>query len=329
LNRRVFLGALAGSVLLDTRLTATEQQTGKIARMGALYFGLPPLSPAEIAKSPFWLVMNQRGWVEGQNIIVERRYGHSPEQVQSNAAELVRLKVDVIFAPTSLATQAAHNATRSIPIVAWSVADPVGLGVTRTLGRPSSNVTGVTTITSDLTGKRFELLKVVLPQIIRVAVLGNPDNPMHPLHMKATRAAAESFGVDLRPLEIRRPDDLDRVFTTMNRERVGALFVLPDPMLFVHRDQVARLAAIHRMPAMFEFREYAEAGGLMSYGPDIADTLRRAAVMVDKILKGVKPSELPFEQPTKFDLVVNLKTAKALGLTIPPSLLQRADQVIE
>jgi len=153
------------------------------------------LSPAQIAKSPFWSVMNQRGWVEGQNILVERRYGRSPEQVQANAAELVRLKVDVIFAPTSLATRAAHNATRSIPIVAWSVSDPVALGVTQSLGRPSSNVSGVTTITADLWEKRFELLKAILPRVTRVAVLGNPDNPMHPLHLKTTRAAASPSGL--------------------------------------------------------------------------------------------------------------------------------------
>jgi putative ABC transport system substrate-binding protein len=152
---------------------------------------------------------------------------------------------------------------------------------------------------------------------------------MHPLHLKATRAAAKSFGLDLRVFEVRRPGDLDGAFTAMTRERVGALFVLPDPMLFVARDQLARRAVIHRMPAMFEFREFTEAGALMSYGANIADTLRSAAVMVDKILKGAKPSEIPFEQPTKFDLVINLKTAKALGLTIPPSLLLRADQVIE
>jgi putative ABC transport system substrate-binding protein len=315
--------------LLAAPLVAQAQPGGKIPRMGQLYFGVSPSSPADIAKSPFWRVMNERGWVERQTIVVERRYGDSPEQVQANAAELVRLKVDVIFAPTSLATQAAYNATHSIPIVAWSIADPVGLGVTQSLGRPSSNVTGVTTIASDLWAKRFELLKTVLPQVIRVAVLGNPDNPMHPLHLKATRAAAKYFGLDLRVFEVRRPGDLDGAFTAMTRERVGALFVLPDPMLFVERDQLARRAVIHRMPAMFEFREFTEAGALMSYGANIADTLRSAAAMVDKILNGAKPSEIPFEQPTKFDLVINLKTAKTLGLTIPPSLLLRADEVIQ
>ena len=328
MDRRAFLASFAGG-LLAAPLASAAQSAGKIACMGALYFGLPPLSPAEIAKSPFWAVMNQQGWVEGQNIVVERQYGNSPEQVQANATELVRLKVDVIYAPTSLATQAAHNATHSIPIVGWSLSDPVALGVTKTLGRPSSNVTGVTTITADLWEKRFELLKEILPQIIRVGVLGNPDNPMHPLHLNKTRAAAKSFGLDLRVFEVRRPDDLDRTFTATTYERVGALFVLPDPMLFSQRGQVARLATIHRMPTMFEFREYTEAGGLMSYGPNIANTLRSAAAMVDKILRGTKPTDLPFEQPTQFELILNLKTAKVLGLTIPPSLLQRADQVIE
>jgi putative ABC transport system substrate-binding protein len=172
-------------------------------------------------------------------------------------------------------------------------------------------------------------MKAVLPQVIRVAVLGNPDNPMHPLHLKTTRVAVKSFGLDLQVFEVRRPGDLVGAFTAMTRERVAALFVLPDPMLFMERDQLARLAVIHRMPAMFEFREFPEAGALMSYGPDVAHTLRSAAVMVDKILNGAKPSEIPFEQSTKFDLVINLKTAKVLGLTIPQSLLQRADQVIE
>ena len=328
MDRRTFLLATAGG-LLAAPLVAQAQPAGRIARMGSLYFGIPPLSPADIARSPFWPVMNQRGWVEGQNIVVERRYGNSPEQVQANAIELVRLKVDIIFAPTALATQAAHNATHSIPILAWSISDPVALGVTKTLGRPSSNVTGVTTITSDLWEKRFELLKMILPQVVRVGVLGNPDNPMHPLHLKTTRAAAKSFGLDLRVFEFRRPDDLDRTFTATTYERIGALFVLPDPMLFSQRGQVARLATIHRMPTMFEFREYTDAGGLMSYGPNIADTVRSAAAMVDKILKGTKPTDLPFEQPTRFELILNLKTANALGLTIPPSLLQRADQVIE
>jgi putative ABC transport system substrate-binding protein len=282
-DRRTFIGALTGG-LLAAPLAAGAQQVGKMARMGSLHFNDPPdppLSPAQIAKSPFWSVMNQRGSVEGQNILVERRYGRSPEQVQANAAELVRLKVDVIFAPTSLATQAAHNATRSIPIVAWSISDPVALGVTQSLGRPSSNVTGVTTITADLWEKRFELLKAILPRVTRVAVLGNPDNPMHPLHLKTTRAAAKSLGLDLRVFEIRRPGDLDGAFTAMTRERAGAFFVLPDPMLFAERNQLARLAVIHRTPAMFEFREFAEAGALMSYGADIADTLRSAAAMVD------------------------------------------------
>jgi putative ABC transport system substrate-binding protein len=276
-----------------------------------------------------WQTLKELGWVEGQNLVIERRYFELPDQLRTAAAELVRLRVDLIVAPDAQATQAAHNATRIIPIVAWAIADLVGLGVTKTLSRPSGNVTGQTSIPLELSGKRFELLRAILPKVTRIAAMGNPDNPASPLHLREARVAANALGVDLQLLEVSRSDGLESAFASMIRESVGALFVFPDSMFFFHRARIAHLTETHRVPSMFEFRDYVEVGGLISYGANNVDMLRRGALMVDRILKGTRPSELPFEQPTKFELVINLKTAKELGLTIPPSLLQRADQVIE
>jgi putative ABC transport system substrate-binding protein len=329
-NRRVFLSSFTGGLLAAP--LAAEAQPARIAHVGYLIFG-PVQSPETVARIEarfaLWQALKELGWVAGQNMLIDRRYFELPDQLHAAAAELVRLRVDLIVAPGAQATQAAQNATPSIPIVAWAIADPVGLGVTKTLSRPSGNVTGQTSIPLELSGKRFELLRAILPKLSRVAVLANPDNPASPLHLREARTVANTLRVDLQVHEVRRPDDLESAFTAMARESVGALFIFPDSMFFFHRAHVASLAATHRIPSMFEFREYVEAGGLISYGANNVDMLRRAALMVDRILKGARPSELPFEQPTKFELVINLKTAKALGLTIPRSLLHRADQVIE
>jgi ABC-type uncharacterized transport system substrate-binding protein len=330
MDRRAFIGTLAGGLLAAP--LAAEAQPARIAHVGYLIFG-PVQSPEMVARIEarfaLWQALRELGWVAGHNMLIDRRYFELPDQLHTAAAELVRLKVDLIVAPGAQATQAAQNATSSIPIVAWAIADPVGLGVTKTLSRPSGNVTGQTSIPLELSGKRFELLRAIFPKVTRVAAMGNPDNPASPLHVREARVAANALGMDLQLHEVSRPDGLEPAFTSMTREGVGALFVFPDLMFFFHRARIAHLAETHRVPAMFEFRDFVDVGGLMSYGANNSDMLRRAALMVDRILKGTRPSELPFEQPTKFELVINLKTAKALGLTIPPSLLQRADQVIE
>ena len=318
--------------VLSASLSTGSQQVTRTPHVGYLIFG-PVQSPEEAARResrfPLWQALKGLGWVEGYNMVIERRYFELPDQLRTAAAELVRLRVDLIVAPGAQATQAAQNATHSIPIVAWAIADPVGLGVTKTLSRPSGNVTGQTSIPLELSGKRFELLKAILPTITRVAAMGNPDNPAFPLHLREARVAANPFGVELQVHEVSRPDHIEPAFNTNTRESIGALFVFPDSMFFFHRARIANLAETHRVPSMFEFRDYVDVGGLISYGANNVDMLRRAALMVDRILKGTRPSELPFEQPTQFELIVNLKTAKALGLMIPQSLLLRADELIE
>ncbi len=271
------------------------------------------------------------GWVEGQNIVIEYRSAEGRyDRLPDLAADLVRLKVDIIAAAGTAATTAAKNATRAIPIVMIGVGDPVGLELIASLARPGGNVTGLTfSVGMETAGKGLELLKEALPKVRRVAVLTNPANPGQPLALKNVKAAARSLGMQLQLLEARGPDEFDGTFAAMAKERVGALLVVSEAMFNIHRVRLADLAARNKLPSMHGFREDAEAGGLMSYGPDLADLCRRSATYVDKILKGAKPGDLPVEQPTKFELVINLKTAKALGLTIPASVLSRADQVIE
>jgi len=271
------------------------------------------------------------GWVEGQNIVIEYRSAEGRyDRLPDLAADLVRLKVDIIAAAGTAATTAAKNATRAIPIVMIGVGDPVGLELIASLARPGGNVTGLTfSVGMETAGKGLELLKEALPKVRRVAVLTNPANPGQPLALKNVKAAARSLGMQLQLLEARGPDEFDGTFAAMAKERVGALLVVSEAMFNIHRVRLADLAARNKLPSMHGFREDAEAGGLMSYGPDLANLFRRSATYVDKILKGAKPGDLPVEQPTKFELVINLKTAKALGLTIPASVLSRADQVIE
>ena len=246
------------------------------------------------------------------------------------AAELVRLKVvDVIVATPTPPAAAAKNATGTIPIVMIAVGDPVGQGLIASLARPCGNVTGLSfSVGLEIIGKQLELLKETVPKVRRVAILSNPANPFHPLAIKEVKVAARSLGVQLQLLEARGPNEFDGAFAAMAKERVGALLVVTDPLFFLHRTRLADLAAKSRLPAAHGVREHVEAGSLMSYGPSLPDLSRRAATFVDKILKGAKPADLPVEQPTKFELVVNLKTAKALGLTIPQSILIRADEVI-
>jgi len=274
--------------------------------------------------------LRELGYLEGQNIAFESRFAEGKtDRLPGLAAELVALKVDVIVTSGTPASLAAKQATRTIPIVMAQLADPVGAGLVASLGRPGGNVTGLTTQDADLSGKRLEMLLEVVPKVSRFAVLIDETSPGSMLIARGTQVAAQSLGVQLQSLGVRGPGELDRAFSAMKEARAGALIVESSSLLFTSRTRLADLALKNRLPTMFAQREYAEAGGLMAYSADFSDLFRRTATFVDKILKGAKPADLPVEQPTKFDFVINLKTAKALGLTIPQSLLARADEVIQ
>jgi putative ABC transport system substrate-binding protein len=328
MNWRTFLCGLTLATL-SAPLAADAQQAGKVYRVGYLTAGSVTANPHVL--EAFRQGLRDLGWVEGQNIVIEYRSAEGRfDRLPDLAAELVRLKVDVIAAAPTPAALAAKNATGTVPIVGVSLTEPVGLGLIASLARPGGNVTGVSySVGADIFGKDLELLKEVVPKVRRVAVLSNPDGPAQPLTIGNIKGAARSLGLQLLLLEARAPGDFDGAFAAMARERVGALLVVTDPMFIPHRGRLADLVAKNRLPSIFTQRADVEAGGLMSYGPNFPDMYRRAATYVDKILKGAKPADLPVEQPTKFELVINLKTAKALGLTIPPSVLGRADQVIE
>ncbi len=302
------------------------QEVTKIVRIGVL-------SPGYAGPSPFMDALRdqlrQLGHVEGRNITYEFRYAEGRyDRLPGLAAELVRLNVDVIVARATPATLAAKHATTSIPIVMPVVADAVEAGLVASLGRPGGNVTGVSVVARELSGKRLQLLKEVAPKASRVAVLWNPDNPAAHILLRETGSVARSLGLTLHPLPARAPGDLPGAFSELNHTGADALFVLDDPLLIDDRARIVDFAKKSRLPTMYGLKQFVEAGGLMSYGADIIASYRQAAVLVDKILRGAKPADLPVEQPTKFELVINLKAAKALGLTIPQSLLVRADEVI-
>jgi putative ABC transport system substrate-binding protein len=312
--------------LLVAPLAPDAQPSAKVARIGWLAGTTPGQEPSVEA---FLEGMRALGYVEGQNLVMEHRGAAGQyERLPDLAAELVRLKVDVLLVVSTPATLAAKQATTTIPIVMMGVGDPVGSGLVASLARPGGNVTGLASLTPDLVGKQLEFLKQVLPTVSRVAVLWNPTNPNHARIVRAADVAAQALGVQLHRVEARGPDAFDRAFAAMTSAHAGALLVLGDSMVFQHRRRFAELAATSRLPTMHNIRAYVEAGGLMAYGPNTPDIRRRAATYVDKILKGAKPGDLPIEQPTKFELVINLKTAQALGLTIPPTLLFQADEVI-
>ena len=313
--------------LLLAPLAAAAQPLPKVARIGLLLPGTAPDPGVEAFRQG----LRDLGWVEGQNIAIEYRWAEGKfERLPGLAAALIRLKVDVIVANATPATSAAKNATGTIPVVFAFVADPVASGFVASLARPGGNITGLASIATEVIGKQLELLKEALPKVSRVAVLRNPDNQSHPLMLRQAESAARVLRVQLQILEARSPDEFDTAFAAMTRQRAGGLLVLADSgMFFVQRTRIADLAAKNRLPAVYGHLEHAEAGGLMAYGTNRADLFRRAAYFVDKILKGAKPDDLPVEQPTKFELVINLKTAKALGLTIPKSVLVRADKLIE
>ena len=321
---------LAGSILLAP-LAAEAQETGKVARIG--FLGLNPGASPHLREA-FLQGLRDLGYVEGRTVVIEYRSAEGkPERFPALAAELIALKVDVIVTgggtPTALA---AKQATRTIPIVFASAPDPVADGLITSLARPGGNITGLSNLTPELVGKRLEQLKQAVPRVSRVAVLWQPGALGERTEkdiLKGAEVAARALGVRLQFVEARGPADIDRAFSEMIRARAGALTVLGSAMLFSERRRLVDLAAKHRLPAVYTSRDIVDAGGLMSYGPNLADNFRRAAIYVDKILRGTKPGDLPVEQPTKFELVINLKTAKALGLTIPQSLLLQADEVIQ
>ena len=288
------------------------------------------MSHAEYAEA-FRSGLRDLGYVEGTNLAIEYRWAEGKfDRLPGLAAGLIRLPVDVIVAVGDPVIAAVKQATSTIPIVMVAVGDPVGRGFVASLARPGGNLTGISNLAVALTGKWLEILKETVPRLSQVSVLRNSANPTHPLFLTEADRIAPSLGLKLQSVEVHGSDDLDGAFAAMVRLRPGALVVLPDPILsLLLGGRIADLATQNRLPTMFAFRAQAEAGGLLSYGPSLLVNFRRAATYVDKILKGAKPSDLPIEQPTKFELVINMKTAKALGLTIPPPLLGRADQVIE
>jgi len=330
MERRTFLGTLAGG-LLAAPLAAEAQSAGKVARIGYLVGASLSLSPH--LHEAFRQGLRDLGYVEGRNVVIEYRSAEGKfERLPALAAELVALKVDVIVAGGTPQALAAKQATRTVPIVFAAAGDPVTSGLVTSLARPGGNVTGLTGLGPELVGKGLEQLTQAVPGVSRVAALWQPGGQGERTDkdiLKEADVAARALGVRLQFVEARGPEDFDRAFSDMTRARAGALTVLVSPMFFGERRRLVDLAAKNRLPAVYPWREFVDAGGLMSYGPDLADMFRRAATYVDKILKGAKPGDLPIEQPTKFELVINLKTAKALGLTIPPSVLLRADQVIE
>jgi putative ABC transport system substrate-binding protein len=270
------------------------------------------------------------GWVEGKNVVFEHRYADNRlERLPGLAADLVRLKVDVIAAAGTLAPLAAKQASSTIPIVMTAAGDPLGSGLIASLARPGGNVTGMSLMAPDLGGKRLELLKEVLPRLARVAVLWNAANPYSALVFKETQAAGRTLGIEVQSLEVRAPDDFDGAFEAARRQRPDALITVEDPLTVTYRQRVADFTAEQQLPSLHGVREFAAAGGLMSYGASLADLFQRAAGYVDKILRGAKPADLPVQQPSKFELVINLKTAKALGLTVPLTLQASAEEVIE
>ena len=322
-RRRQFITLLGGAAAAWP-LAARSQQPAKTPRIG--FLGLAPeFSGVEALRAG----LRDLGYIEGTSIVIEWRWAEKVEQLPELAVDLVRLNVNLIIAPSSTFVEAARQATTSIPIVFTVHADPVGLGHVASLARPGGNVTGLSMLLTELAAKELEMTKEAIPHATRIGVLWNPTTPSHVPALKAIEDAGEKLSVELRMVPARTLEDFDGAFSTMVREAVGAFLVVASPLIVGQRVPLARLALKHRLPGMFPFKENVEAGGLMSYGADRDELYRRAVQYVDKILKGIKPADLPVEQASKYQLVFNLKTAKALGLEIPATLLARADEVIE
>jgi putative ABC transport system substrate-binding protein len=329
IERRVFLAG-TGAVLLAAPLVVEAQPASRVYRIGFL-----GSAPATAQTNPsflevFWGRLRELGYVEGRNLVVERRSTEGRnERYRALATELVSLKVDLIVAPGTAAALASKEATSTIPIVTVVVGDPVGARLIASLARPGGNVTGMSSSAPDIIAKGLELLKEIAPRLSRVAVLRNATTPVYETSFKELEVAAQTMRVRLQPIGIRIPKDIESAFAAMTKERAEALIPMDDPFVSLQRQRIGDLAVQHRLPTVSSQRVYPEAGALMSYGPSFSDLFRRAATYVDKILKGARPADLPVEQPTVFEMVINLKTAKALGLTIPQSILVRADEIIQ
>jgi putative tryptophan/tyrosine transport system substrate-binding protein len=326
LKRREFITLLSGAAA-GWLLPLSAQEASKVHRIGFLRFGSASGYAGRVEALRAGL--RQLGYAEGKNIVIEFRWAETVDQLPELAVELVRMNVDVIFAMSSTEVEAVRQVTKTIPIVFATHADPVGLGHVASLSRPGGNITGLTTLLSDLAPKELEILKEVVPNATRIGVLYSLTAPSHRPALEAIETAGQKLGVPLRLVPVRTAEDLDEAFAMMVRERVGACYVVSAPIFGSHRARLAELALKHRLPATFGNRENVEAGGLMSYSADFNDMMRRAAIYIDKILKGVKPADLPVEQASKYELIINLKTAKAIGLTLSEAFLLRADKVIE
>ena len=326
MKRREFI-TLIGGAAATWPLAARAQQKAKLPTIGFLGPNTPSLDSRRVGA--FVQRLRELGWTEDRNVAIEYRWAEGrTERLAEFAAEFVRLKVDVIVTSATPPVIAAKQATSVIPIVFAAVGDPVGTGLVNSLARPGGNATGLSIQATDLAGKRLELLHEVVPGLRRLAIMANPGAPPAVLEMAETQTTARALGLEVVASEIRRPEDIAAAFEAF-KGRAEALYVCNDPLVTTNRTRINTLASGMRLPTMYNVREFVEAGGLMSYGPNFLDLFRRAADFADKILRGAKPSDIPVEQPTKFDLVINLKTAKALGLTVPPTLLARADEVIE
>ena len=326
-SRAVFIAALLHAVFAAGP-QVDAQQAAKIPTIG--YLSVSTRAVAAPNLEAFRQGLREPGYVEGTTVALAVRYGEArSERFPELARELRGLKVDVIVTANDVATAAVKREIQAIPIVMANSIDPVGTGFVASLARPGGNITGLSNVSSELSGKRLELLREAVPRLSRVALLWNPDLRGAVLDYKETQAAARSHHLEIQSVEVSRTEDLDGAFSAITNQRAQAFIVPPNPVAITNQEQIAGFARKNRLPSMYGQKEYVHAGGLMSYGPSTAEMNRRAAIYVDKILKGAKPADLPVEQPTKFELVINLKTAKVLGLTIPQSLIQRADQVIQ
>jgi putative tryptophan/tyrosine transport system substrate-binding protein len=325
IGRRKFLATLLGAAW---PLAARAQQAGKRYMVGLLSAGGGSVQAA--LNAAFSDGLREWGWLEGKNVVFENRNAEDQlERLPKLAADLIRLKVDIIVAAGTLAPLAAKQATATIPIVMTTAGDPLGSGLVASLARPGGNVTGMSLMVPDLGAKRLELLKELLPRLSRVAVLWNAANPYSALVYKETQAGGRTLGIDVQSLDVRGPDDFDGAFEVARRLRLDALITVEDPLTASYRKHIADFAAGQQLPSLHGIREFVAAGGLISYGANLADLSRRAAYYVDKIFKGAKPADLPVQQPTKFEMVINAQTARMLGLELPPTLIARADEVIE
>ena len=330
MKRREFIRLLGGAAAAWPLAAGAQQPSSTVRRIGFLSPGVARTMAVRGLVEAFRQGLKEYGWVEGQNISVEYRFAEGKEEALAGiAAALVQSRLDVIVADGTAAIQAAKNVTQTVPIVMAVSNDPVGTGLVASLNRPGGNITGLSILTGELVSKWLQLLTEIVPGLARVAVLSNPLNPSSAPLLEQTKAAAQSLGVEIHVAEVQGPDRFESAFAAIKAARAGALIVLPDGMLYSQHPRIVTFSAASHLPALFGQKEVVEAGGLIAYGPNIPASFRRSAAYVDKILQGAKPADLPVEQPTIFELVVNLETARAIGLTVPASILLRADEVIE